>query len=310
MNDHPRKFYTRDQVKQITGAYQHIFGSITPELRSYWDLDRNREWGCLTTDFQNATFEQYQEASRRTLEIEANLNRLAREHADQARMEAARKEAGRALRNVTQQTGVGLSLGVCPWTDHGLFETYERNQHKKRLTIILGHDWYPIVPNKQHPVDVPLSRGDGGLHRAVKYIQVEAVPKSIIEKSELLLFLNLKPDFRPPIARVTGAFNPYPRCVEGFSALVEAVSRNFKVQVISWGAPVWELLREKVDSTPVHLGVSENAKKQSGSLQELKCGKTSVPYLPLVHPCWAPNFKEARHFSHVLEGYRQMGLAD
>jgi hypothetical protein len=80
----------------------------------------------LATDFEIATFEQYNEASRRSIEIEATMPYPV--------------QRGMALREVTRLTGVGLSLGVCPWTDHGLFQTYERNKHKGRLTIILAHD--------------------------------------------------------------------------------------------------------------------------------------------------------------------------
>ena len=53
-----REFYTRDEVNLIQDAYRHLFGNIGPELRQYWDLDRQRDWACLTSDFRNATFEQ------------------------------------------------------------------------------------------------------------------------------------------------------------------------------------------------------------------------------------------------------------
>lgn len=229
----PKGFYTPDEFKLIGDAYRHIFGAIGPNLRAYWDLDRKRPWGCLTTDFERATFGQHEEATRRALEIEQTVfDPLLR---------------GRALRDVTRQTGVGLSLGVCPWTDHGLLQTYARNQHKRRLTIILGHDWYPIVPereHKMHPVDAPLRRS-GGLHDLKAYINRGAVPAAIMDKSELLLFLNFHPDFRPPNTPVEGPFNPYGRSAEGFGAVIQAITREFKVQVISWSGPVWEALSER-----------------------------------------------------------------
>lgn len=299
-----RELYTRDQVKMIIGAYQHIFGPINTELREYWDLDRKRPWGCLTTNFHNATFEQYEEASRRAIEIEATiLDPINR---------------GLALREITRDTGVGLSLGVSPWTDHSLFQAYEKNKRNRRLTIILGHDWYPIVPKramKPHPVDVPLSRrineceGFEGLVVSKKYIRVGAVPAKILEGKELLLFLNFKPDFRPPNTPVTGRFDPYPRCAEGFNALVEAVSRNFKVQVISWGAPVWEVLRNQVSGIQERLSVLKNAEKNNGALLDLQCGQQHVPYLPLAHPCYASNFKRPQHAEHVRKGFLKMGLS-
>lgn len=300
MNNHARQFYTHDQVKVIIDAYQHIFGPIGNELRAYWDLDRKRDWGCLTTDFHKSTFEQYDEASRRAIKAEEKIGDP--------------KELGFALREITQETGVGLSIGVCPWTDHGLFQTYEQNKYKGQLTIILGHDWYPIVPKPQpkkepHPVDVPLCC-DQGLHTCKKYITVGAVPRAIVEKSELSLFLNFNPDFRKPGDPVAGRFDPstYRRCAEGFNALVEAVGRNFKVQIISWGAPVWESLREQVKGVDEALGVMQNAEKRSGCLLELRCGKQSVPYLPLAHPCYASNFKKSYHAAHAQRGFVEMGL--
>lgn len=297
MNSDKRIFYTRDQVKRITDAYQHIFGPISTELRAYWDLDRKREWGCLTSDFHTSTFEQYEEASRRAVEVEDTITDPV--------------TRGLALRDVTRKTGVGLSLGVCPWTDHGLFQTYEQNKNKGRLTIILGHDWYPIVPRRAatpHPVDVPLWRY-AGLHGLTKYINVGAVPASIMEKSELLLFLNLKPDFRPPDTPSTGPFEPYSRCAEGFRALVEAVSRQFKVQIISWGDPAWKQLAKQVVGVREPSGVCIRIRTPEvfGRPLELRCGQVVVPYLPLTHPCDRRNFNE-HHAKHAHEGFIRMGL--
>ncbi len=292
-----RTYYTRHQVEQITNAYRHIFGPIETELREYWDFDRKRDWGCLTTDFQNATFEQFEEASKLAIQIERSIHDPV--------------ERGLALRNVTRKTGVGLSLGVSPWTDHGLFQTFEQNKHKRRLTIVLGHDWYPIVPQRAknpHPVDVPLSRY-AGLRGLVKYINVGAVPAAIMDGSELLLFLNFKPDFRPPNTPVKGPFEPYNRCSEGFNALVEAVSREFKVQVISWGADVWRLLSKQVMEKNNSLGVCVRARMPEyfGRPLELHCGKSAIPYLPLAHPCDRRNFDE-HHAAHAHEGFLKMGL--
>jgi len=289
--------YTRDQVKLITEAYQHIFGTISPELRAYWDLDRKRAWGCLTSDFYRATYEQHQEASRRAIEIEKTI------------LEPVQR--GEALREVTRQTGVGLSLGVCPWTDHGLFQSYAKNKDKRRLTIILGHDWYPIVPPralKPHPVDVPLRPGMG-LRGLKKYISVGAVPAAIIDNDELLLFLNFKPDFRPPNTPVKGPFEPYDRCAEGFVALLNAVSREFKVQVISWGADVWSMLAQRVmrRSNPPGVCIRVRDSANFGRPLELQVGRTTVPYLPLAHPCDPRNF-DAHHAAHAHEGFLRMGL--
>lgn len=289
--------YTRDDVKLMTEAYQHIFGTISSELRAYWDLDRKRAWACLTSDFHRATYEQHQEASRRAIEIEKTIFDPV--------------QRGMALREVTRQTGVGLSLGVCPWTDHGLFQTYAKNKDKRQLTIILGHDWYPIVPPralKPHPVDVSLRR-DMGLRGLKKYISVGAVPAAIIDNNELLLFLNFKPDFRPPNTPVKGPFEPYDRCAEGFIALLNAVSREFKLQVISWGADVWSMLAQRVmgRSNPPGVCIRVRDSANFGRPLELQVGRTTVPYLPLAHPCDPRNF-DAHHAAHAHEGFLRMGL--
>lgn len=293
----PKGFYTPDEFKLIGEAYRHLFGAIGPELRAYWDLDRKRPWGCLTTDFERATYGQHEEATRRALEIERTVfDPLLR---------------GRALRDVTRQTGVGLSLGICPWTDHGLLQTYARNQHKRRLTIILGHDWYPIVPereHKMHPVDAPLRRS-GGLHDLKAYINRGAVPAAIMDKSELLLFLNFHPDFRPPNTPVEGPFNPYDRSAEGFGAVLQAVTREFKVQVISWSGPVWNALSKRFINQRKPDGVCVRVRNAAnfGRPLELHIGRVAIPYLPLAHPCKQYNFC-SHHAAHAHEGFLKMGL--
>lgn len=296
MKNEPRIFYSRDEVRSLTEAYKQVFGPIDPELRAYWDLDRKREWGCLTTDFHASTFEQYEEASRRVISIEQTISEpVAR---------------GEAMREVTRATGVGLSIGVSPWTDHGLYQTYEQNKHKKELTIILAHDWYPIVPKratKPHPVDIPLWRY-GGLHEVPKYINIGAVPRTIIDKSEMLLFLNLQPDFRPPNSASTGPFKPYNRCAEGFAALVKSVSRRYKVKIISWGNPAWhELSRLVVDAEKAQgVCVRIRSAEAFGRPLALRCDDKIVQYLPLTHPCDRRNFSP-NHADHAKKGFREMG---
>jgi hypothetical protein len=296
------KQFTRDDVKKIADAYKDIFGDIGPELREYWDLDRKREWGCLTTDFQFATFEQFDEATRRAIEIEDG--------------ELGPIELGEALRDVTRNTGVGLSLGACPWTDYGLFQTYDQNKHTRRLTIILGHDWYPIVPSRaknRHPVDAPLRINDEGVIGATKYINVGAVPLKIVNKSELLVFLNFVPDFRPPETLTTGGI-PFPKelydaCLVGFNALIAAISRNFEVKIISWGKPVWEMLRTQVPGMQKPLGVCAIPKMKEwfGRPFELCCSGQIITYLALPHPCDRRNF-ERLHREHAHKCFEIMGL--
>ena len=297
MSVHDRQFYARAQAELIADAYRDLFGPIGEPLRAYWDLDRQRDWGCLTSDFGVAVYEQYEEASRRALEVERTVAEpIAR---------------GVALRDVTRKTGVGLSLGICPWTDHGLFQTYARNRQSRQLTIILGHDWYPIVPQRStrpHPVDVPLWRNDG-LHDCSRYLAAGAVPPVVARRDELLLFLNLKPDYRPPNSRSTGKFEPYDRCVEGFSALLEGLATRYRVKVVSWGGPVWHLLATQMLGMRRPPGVCVRSRDSAahGQLLELHCGQTSIPYLPLAHPCDTRNFN-AQHAVYARTGFAKMGL--
>lgn len=130
-----------------------------------------------------------------------------------------------------------------------------------------------------------------------------------MDNSELLLFLNFKPDFRPPNSPVKGEFNPYDRCTEGFQALIQAITREFKVQVISWTSPVWEALSERFMNQRKLAGVCVRVRNPAnfGRPLELYIRRTLIPYLPLAHPCETRNFTH-HHAAHAHEGYLQMGL--
>jgi hypothetical protein len=87
--------------------------------------------------------------------------------------------------------------------------------------------------------------------------------------------IHLKPDFRPPDTPATGPFDPYAHCVDGFNAIVEAVSARFRVNVISWGNPVWQLLARQSLEIRRPLGVCVRIRLQDafGRPLELPCGK-------------------------------------
>jgi hypothetical protein len=295
---HPDDFYSESETNRLLAAYRHVFGPITSELRSYWDLDRKREWGCLTTDYEKASYAQLLKASKEAVYVERNIT-----HTD---------ARGKALRAITQSLGVGLSIGVCPWTDHGLHLTYDENHAGQRATIILGHDWYPIVPARaktMHPVDVPLRRGLG-LHGVKKYINIGAVPRAIYDRRELLLFMNLKPDFRAPGAKSVGPFNPPGLdSLRGFEAVVRGLMRNRDVRVISYGSPAWEVLRDRVDGLKKRQGILAHAISPDfkGTPLNLRLGGFTIKYLPLAHPCDRRNFNP-EHAAHAARGFDGLGL--
>ena len=193
--------YDRNQVDQILDAYRTLFPSTGGELSRYWDGNRLREWSYVTTDLHSATYDKLADLHARTLNIDADKT-------------LGIHEKGEALRKASRESGVGFSLGICPWTDNLLYETYA--PEKDRLIILLGHDWYPIVPIDRPNSDLPL--GVEGLHRVPEY--KTAAPQLVFtNQSPVVLFLNLYPDYRPPGARTTGPFPngsySYADCLRG-----------------------------------------------------------------------------------------------
>lgn len=166
--------YERGEVEQILAAYKDIFPLIGAPLANYWGLGRERPWSYVTTDFHRTTYEQLKLLHDRTRVIDA--------------MGLATKEKGAALRDASSECGVGFSMGICPWTDHLLLKTY--SPEKDSLTILLGHDWYPIVVQSRTRSDSPLRNGDA-LHYTPKYMP--AAPQAIFDGSTIGLFLTCIP---------------------------------------------------------------------------------------------------------------------
>jgi hypothetical protein len=295
----PRSLFSRSQVEVLQAAYRDIFPELTPAMREYWDLDRKRAWCSLPSDFHRASFEHYEEATRRALEIERTVT------------DGLLK--GHALHQITLDLGVGLSIGPGPWSDICLHETYERNIHKRRATVLVMSDCYPIAPSRSknaHPVEAPL-RYDRGIWGVEKYKRNGGMPKAIELKDELLVFLNYIPDYRPPLEPTTCSFKtPYGHNKSGFMAVLHALLVRFDdVKLITYGRKSWEDLRIDVVDLPEPLSITGHAKSAHGrgKLLTLPIGQHRVPYLPLAHPTDARNFT-TEHAEHAHLGFLALGL--
>lgn len=100
-------FYSESETNKLLAAYRHLFGPITSELRTYWDLDRKRDWGCLTTDYEKASYERLLEASKRAVHVERTI--------------AETQARGTALYDITRDLRVGLSVAAA---SSGVYEMF------------------------------------------------------------------------------------------------------------------------------------------------------------------------------------------
>ena len=295
--------YDRNQVEKILGAYRTLFPDTGGDLARYWDTGRTRDWSYLTTDFHSATYNKLADLHARTLNIDADKT-------------LGIHEKGEALRQASRESGVGFSLGICPWTDNLLYETYA--PEKDRLIILLGHDWYPIVslnrPNSDSDLDLPL--GVEGLHHLPKDQEKykTAAPQLIFTKqSPVVLFLNLYPDYRLPGARTTGRLPKgsysYKDCLLGLDAVIAAVNSRYQsIDLISWGKYPWVALGERVTHDGKQNSIMKQALKQGGKVLTFKSSSRDLPYLPMAHPSFDTNFRQPFHLLHVSEGFAAMGL--
>lgn len=287
--------YDRNQVEKILGAYRTLFPDTGGELARYWDTGRTRDWSYVTTDFHCATYEKFADLHARTIKIDE----------DKA---LGKPEKGESLRKASRDVGVGFSLGICPWTDNLLHKTY--SPEKERLLILLGHDWYPIVPMKGLHSDTPL--GVAGLHFVPKY--KPAAPQLVFtNESPVVLFLNLYPDYRPPGTRSTGKLPKgsysYEDCLLGLDAVIGAVNSRYQsIDLISWGASPWGALGKRVTHEGKQNGIMNQAREQGGKVLTFKSSSRDLPYLPMAHPSENRNFSQPFHRNHVFEGFAAMGL--
>lgn len=320
--------YRDDEVMTILAAYRDIFGQqLSDTLVDYWDLhpSRRRPWSHLTTDFRHVTLDQLKrvqsEAAADDVRFRTGYHSALADGGLHAYCIAHGRVMAERAEKRSRQAGIALghSIGICPWSDHGLLTTW--NSSKKQAIIIAGHDWYPIVPANNdgpHPLDAPLFQR--GLHTLVgrsgrqfeRY--VNGAPSAVYEENAVMVFLNLVPDFRPPATPVQGKWlkdhRPY---LPGFTAAVEAVARRYgpdNVTLISWGADLWEAVRPLIPEYR-RTGVMAMAKRAQGEPFKFAAGQYVVPYLPLAHPSFDSNFKNSqrwRHFQHVVAGYGRLGL--
>jgi hypothetical protein len=292
------ELYSRGDVARIHLAYQGIFPVVSPALADFWGYSRERPWSWVTSDFRNTIYEQY-----------------AQMHAAARRIDAASfpdlDAKGAALRAAAREAGVGYSLGINPWTDNLLLETYRDNADC--LTVILAHDWYPIATTDKQgrwrESDAPL-RADDNLHRTHKYHA--AAPEAVLERRTVGLYLNLYPDYRPPGWAKTGEVGQfgysYGQCLAGLDELVASLHPRFtKVSLISWGVPVWAQLSRRT-AAPRGMKLTRYTRDFSGHPVTVELGGRLLPYLPLIHPCMGTNFGQPQHYRHLAHGFQALGL--
>lgn len=284
-SDMDSQVYEQHQVETILSAYKSLFPKIDAPLAAYMDTERSREWSYLTTNFHAASYEQFHALHRQAREI------------DDMGLSADRK--ANALRAASKECGVGFSMGFCAWTDNLLYRTYSPD--KDHLTILLGHDWYPIVPPGRQWSDSPLSCLD--TFHAVKRYHPGA-PPAVLENTTVALFLNLYPDYRRPDANKTGNLKAFKQCMPGLDSVIASVSRQFKtIQLISWGSDQWAELSKRVSPDRKAAGLMEHTRHAPGRILSFPSNGIQVPYLPLAHPSFATNFRNAAHLDHVKRGF-------
>lgn len=285
--------YSEDQVAHILNVYRSIFPSISPELADYWGLNRQRTWSCLTTNFHQATYEKLHALHLQAQEIDG--------------MDLDFQKKGDALRDAALGLDVGYSIGITPWTDHLLSQTY--SDDKNSVVILLGHDWYPIVPDGR-PSGTPLGASDS-LHHVESYWP--AAPEAVLEGDTVGFFFNLYPDYRPPgdpkCGRLTQYGYTYAQCLAGVDAMVDALSKRFEhIQLISWGSNVWDALLCRVAGAAPKTLLSKHIGSAPGMVQTIELAGRRLRYLPLMHPGHWGNFGRPYHLRHVKAGFAELDL--
>ena len=272
--------YRPNEIESILNAYRALFPSTGGPLERYFDIARQREWSYLTTDWHRVTpsdISRFDDAVR-------NLT-----------LAATPDSVGKQLRDLSRQHGVGYSLGISPWTDDLLLRSF--SSKSKRVLIVLGHDWYPIVTQ-----DIATYRAMPPLDRFSLYDERpygEAVPPSLYQGSETaVLFMNLYPDFRARGIDVIGSLGDYKPWVEGLAAVCAAIRQNFEIRaVVSWGDPVWQALGRYVEGSWRGIGIMKAVTQHEGKALNLRLGEQALPYYPFAHPSFPPNFKRSSHWA-------------
>lgn len=288
------RVYERQEVEQILTAYRTLFpaNEITPALRAYWGWDRKRAWSHLTTDFHTATPDKLLALHEASVAIERQSRSGQMTPGGKARLLVAAAE--------TQ--GVGFSLGLNPWTDNLLWRTFDPLCARRRLVVVVGHDWYPIGAGK----DPESPMLDQGLHWTPKY--QAPCPEALfspIKNDPTVFFINLFPDFRAPGRSKIGAIEDgdlqYAECVDGLQESLRILAPKFEhTSIISWGGEAWRHMAPlSKPQTRNKIGVKKNAESDPGRLLEF----AGHPYLAMSHPSMPNQVK-----SHLRLGFRAMGL--
>lgn len=288
-----KPLYDETITNKILAAYRSIFPRMTPELAEYWGLSRQRKWAVITSDFHSASYDKFKSLHEHVVNIDSH--------------DLKQEAKGEALRAAAMRFGVGYSIGITPWTDHLLYESY--SDEKDSVTILLGHDWYPIVTDN-HLSGTPLVSTDC-LREVDRYWP--GAPQAVFDGTTVGLFLNLYPDYRPPGDRKCGSLKgygySYDQCLNGLDAVVESLSKRFRtIQLISWGANVWEAVSNRVPAVVRNTLFKNHIENHPGVVLQAKLGGCDVPYLPTYHPSFWPNFGQKQHLYHVSKGFAKMGL--
>lgn len=287
--------YNPAEAGRIQHAYRSIFPTITPTLADYWGLPRQRAWSYLTTDFHSTSYDALLSLHRKVEDIDqqAGLNM---------------QDKGALLRAASSECSVGFSIGICPWTDHLLGESYSDAQES--ATILLGHDWYPIVVP-----DLPLSESPIRTGAALRHAQAywPAAPEAVFSNETVGLFFNLYPDFRPPgeakCGNLRGYGYSYAECLVGLDAMVAAICSRFEsVKIISWGSNVWDALLVRVPDIAPRTLLSTQIQANPGRILTINLGGRRLPYLPTMHPGHWGNFGRPYHLLHVKAGFGALEL--
>ena len=286
--------YSKAEVDKILKAYRQLFPRVGAELEKYWDYAGKRQWSCLTTDFRKTNYD------------------ILRRLGDEARAVLLDDPiaTGNELTNISRKLSsgcgrVGYSIGISPWTDDFLLRTHVAGRN--RLFIVMGQDWYPIVTERGYRPEAPLTRDslDLGLVKKSNLRYAKAIPHGI---DATILFLNLNPDFRPPLDSTTGP-TVEDWMVSGIDALFADLSEEFEIiGMFSWGSAVWDALRGRLDSTQ-NGGIMEVGKLHEGR-KPLRCVRLgsgairSIPYWAFAHPSYPPYFNKHRSaFDNACDGF-------
>ena len=296
--------YTDEQVECVLQLYRQIFsnrGAGWRQVAEYWDFGRSRQWSWLTTDFHAVTAGQILtfDAARR------NWCRSNRPEND-----------AEALVNLAREHKCGYSLGISPWTDSALQATFTPETTK--LIVLVGHDWYPIVPLRG-PVEARPPLDSFRLLDSADDV-VRAYARGMPSAEDFhragigLLFLNLVPDFRPPNAKSDGTFPftdrtfHYDHCAAGIKEALRLAQARFRIlRVVTWGNSAWEAFRYGVgDHDSAWLGVKAASAQygQAGVPWQIDTDQETFSIHPFPHPL--PSKQHLNWTSELFAAYSEM----